>query len=219
MVGEIGTTALNSLPSIDIGTGSSTSQQHQQGRNSGMGADTVNFSPEAQAQLNKLQQRDREVRTHEQSHIATGGSHVSGGASYTYQRGPDNKQYAVGGSVSIDTSPIPGDPEATKDKARQVRSAALAPSNPSAQDQSVAAQAASLESQARQEASTQAAEGPNNFSSSPQGAGRNLHAQPQNPSRAPDSAARAAAVYQNAQQQGLMPTQLVPWGTGIALTV
>jgi hypothetical protein len=53
--------------------------------------------------------------------------------------------------VSIDVSPIPGDPEATIAKARIVRRAALAPAEPSAQDRSVAAEATALEHQARAE--------------------------------------------------------------------
>ena len=69
-------------------------------------------------QLRELQERDREVRSHEQAHISAGGSLVNGGASYTYQTGPDGKQYAVGGEVSIDTSKVPNDPDATMDKAR-----------------------------------------------------------------------------------------------------
>ena len=55
------------------------------------------------------------------------------------------------GRYNIDTSPIPGDPQATIQKAQRIRSAALAPANPSAQDRSVAAQATRLEAQARQE--------------------------------------------------------------------
>lgn len=220
MVGGIGDTNLASIPGIDLGAGTSQ-QQPQQGRRSTAGGDTVNLSPETQQHISKLQQRDREVRSHEQSHISAGGSHVSGGASYTYQRGPDNKQYAVGGSVSIDTSPVPGNPEATKEKARRVRSAALAPSNPSAQDQSVASAASSLEMQAKQDADKQdpmSAEGAEKLVSSAQNPSQQLFS-PAGQVRPADYAARAAAAYQNVQQQSVMPTQLAPWGTGIAITV
>ena len=130
-------------------------QQGQEGQKGPSGGDSVSLSPEAQEQVRQLQQRDREVRSHEQAHISAGGPHVSGGASYTYSRGPDGRQYAVGGSVSIDTAAIPDDPDATLEKARMVRSAALAPGAPSAQDQSVAAQAASMEMQAQAEKRTQ----------------------------------------------------------------
>lgn len=99
--------------------------------------------------LEQLKQRDREVRSHEQAHKAAGGAHVHGGPSYSYQTGPDGKQYAVGGNVSIDVSKVPGDPEATEEKARQVRKAATAPANPSAQDMKVAAKATQLANEAR----------------------------------------------------------------------
>lgn len=79
-------------------------------------ADSLSLSPEARNQLRELQQRDAEVRAHEQAHLAAGGPHVTGGASYTYQKGPDGRQYAIGGQVSIDTSAVPGDPEATEKK-------------------------------------------------------------------------------------------------------
>lgn len=236
MVGSILNNSLASIPSIDIGGADTSRQGQQQGRRSAdreagafvpsvgaAGADSLSLSPESQQQLSKLQQRDREVRSHEQSHISAGGAHVSGGAQYTYQRGPDNKQYAVGGSVSIDTAPVSGNPDATREKARQVRSAALAPSNPSAQDQSVAAQASNLEMQARQEENNPRAEGKTGAngetgtegSKNAEGRGAGFFAV----KRPADFAARVAATYQNVQQQGVMPTQLAPFGTGIALSV
>ena len=44
-----------------------------------------------------------------------------------------------------------GNPEATIQKAKQIRAAALAPTAPSAQDRAVAASASAMESQAQQE--------------------------------------------------------------------
>lgn len=102
-------------------------------------------------QLRELSQRDREVRAHEQAHAAVAGSLAKGGPSFSYQRGPDGQLYAVGGEVQIDTSAVAGDPEATAEKARQVRRAALAPAQPSQQDRAVAAAASALEAQARVE--------------------------------------------------------------------
>lgn len=104
-----------------------------------------------QAEIAKLRQRDREVRTHEQAHIAAAGGLAKGGATFSFQRGPDGKQYAVGGEVSIDTSPVSENPDATIRKAQQIRAAALAPADPSVQDRAVAASANSLEAQAGQE--------------------------------------------------------------------
>jgi len=91
--------------------------------------------------LFKLRQRDREVRAHEEAHLLAAGRYARGGPHYEYVRGPDGRFYAVGGEVKIDTSPIPGDPKATLEKARVIKRAALAPVNPSPQDRMVAAQA------------------------------------------------------------------------------
>jgi hypothetical protein len=83
--------------------------------------------------------------------VAAGGQYVRGGPTYQYQTGPDGKQYAVGGEVSIDTSAVSGDPEASIAKAQTVRRAALAPADPSGADRSVAGAASQMETQARQE--------------------------------------------------------------------
>jgi hypothetical protein len=99
----------------------------------------------------QLRARDAEVRAHEHAHIAAAGGVATGGARYIYIRGPDGKMYAVGGEVSIDTSPVPGNPEQTIEKARKIRRAALAPANPSSQDMRVAAQAVHMEQEARVE--------------------------------------------------------------------
>ena len=88
-----------------------------------------------------------------EAHLAAAGSLAIGGPTYTYQRGPDGVLYAVGGQVNIDTSAVPGDPEATLEKAQRIRAAALAPAEPSSQDLRVAAQAAQLAVQARAEIS------------------------------------------------------------------
>ena len=79
-----------------------------------------------QAQIQQLKRRDTEVRNHEQAHAAVGGQYA-GAPTYTYQQGPDGNRYAVGGEVSIDVSPVSGDPEATIQKMQTVRAAALAP--------------------------------------------------------------------------------------------
>jgi hypothetical protein len=118
--------------------------------------DAARLSAADLRQVQQLKARDREVRTHEQAHLAAGGSLTKGGASYTYERGPDGKNYAVGGEVQIASARIPGDPEATARRAEQVQRAATAPASPSAQDRAVAAQAAALASQARAEATAEA---------------------------------------------------------------
>ncbi|MFK8042340.1 putative metalloprotease CJM1_0395 family protein [Congregibacter sp.] len=108
------------------------------------------LSEQEQKQVRELADRDREVRAHEQAHASVGGRYASA-PSYTYQRGPNGQQYAVAGEVSIDVSPVPNDPQATIEKARIVRRAALAPAQPSSQDRAVAAEATALEQQARAE--------------------------------------------------------------------
>jgi hypothetical protein len=109
-------------------------------------------------QLADLKSRDREVRAHEAAHQAVGGQYA-GAISYVYERGPDGAQYAVGGEVSIDTSPVDGDPQATIEKMRTVRAAALAPAEPSPQDRAVAAQAMQLMLQAQSQLASGLAEG------------------------------------------------------------
>lgn len=94
-------------------------------------------------QVDQLKQRDREVRAHELAHAVTGGA-FAGSPKLEYTRGPDGVQYATGGEVSVDTSPIAGDPQATIEKARIVRAAALAPASPSGQDRAVAARASQM---------------------------------------------------------------------------
>ena len=105
---------------------------------------------EQQKEVADLKQTDQEVKAHEQAHMAAGAGLVMGGANYQYQRGPDGKMYAVGGEVKIDTS-RENDPKDTVNKMQQVKRAALAPSQPSGQDRSVAARASQIEAEARTE--------------------------------------------------------------------
>tara|TARA_R110002073_G_scaffold37559_5_gene108176 strand:+ start:1059 stop:1829 length:771 start_codon:yes stop_codon:yes gene_type:complete len=98
--------------------------------------------------ITELKARDREVRAHEAAHAAVGGQYA-GAPTYTFQRGPNGVSYAVGGEVSISTSAISGNPEATLEKAQQIQRAATAPAEPSNQDRRVAAQAAQMAQQAR----------------------------------------------------------------------
>ena len=105
----------------------------------------------AQRVLASLRQRDREVRLHEQAHLLVAGPYAQGAPSYTYQIGPDGQRYAIGGEVPIDLSAVPGNPQATLQKALTVRRAALAPNDPSEADQAVAAKATALAAQAQQE--------------------------------------------------------------------
>lgn len=113
-------------------------------RSSNQAEIVAQLNPDEQRVVQELQSRDREVRAHEQAHLSAAGSLASGGASFTYQQGPDGQRYAVGGEVGINSASVPGDPQATIQRAEQLRRAALAPASPSAQDRSVAANASSL---------------------------------------------------------------------------
>jgi hypothetical protein len=99
------------------------------------------LSDEETREVNELKKRDKEVKAHETAHVAAGGAYVRGGASFEYQVGPDGKKYAVGGEVSIDTSAVAGDPQATIRKMQVVKAAALAPAQPSGADRAIAAKA------------------------------------------------------------------------------
>lgn len=91
-------------------------------------------------QIDQMKVIDQEVRRHELAHQVAGGAYT-GGASYTYERGPDGNRYVVAGEVPIDYGPVQGDPQATIAKMQQVISAALAPADPSPKDHQVAARA------------------------------------------------------------------------------
>lgn len=113
-------------------------------------AEQEKIEQQEQQQIQKLKSRDQEVKAHEQAHAAVGGRYA-GAPSYSHELGPDGKQYAVGGEVQIDISPIPGDPQATMQKMQQVRAAALAPAEPSAADRRIAAEASQRQLQAQAE--------------------------------------------------------------------
>ncbi len=108
------------------------------------------ISPVQKEQKEALQSRDAEVKRHEQAHLAAAGSLAKGGMKLDYQTGPDGRSYAIGGSVSIDTSPGKT-PEETIIKAQRIRSSAMSPAEPSVQDIKVAAQASKMEAEARAE--------------------------------------------------------------------
>ena len=145
-----GSTKANGSPdndnrdSIRIGSGQNSSQENKWKTSYPPGnrkaPDGHELTREEVLRVLELEKRDREVRAHEQAHIAAGGRYVRSGASFQYETGPDGKRYAVGGEVSIDTTEEK-DPEATIRKMETVRRAALAPAHPSSKDRKVAAEA------------------------------------------------------------------------------
>ena len=112
------------------------------------------LSPEEKTQVEKLKKIDQEVRAHERAHKNAGGQYA-GSASFGYQVGPDGRRYAVSGEVPIDIAPVDGDPQATIAKMTVIAAAALAPAEPSGQDRRVAAQAASMRTEAQAELTAQ----------------------------------------------------------------
>ncbi|MEJ1403943.1 MAG: putative metalloprotease CJM1_0395 family protein [Candidatus Sedimenticola sp. (ex Thyasira tokunagai)] len=152
-------------------TPSPTAEPSSESEENSLGVDRL--TTQEKAQVRKLQTRDREVRAHEQAHMAAGSGVVRGGATYQYQKGPDGRLYAVGGEVKIDTGGVQGNPQATVQKAETIRRAALAPANPSGQDLQVAASATQMAATARgeiqaeiREEQTEAAEKSSEFRSS-----------------------------------------------------
>jgi hypothetical protein len=109
-----------------------------------------NLTDAEKEEVETLKERDTEVRQHEQAHLAAAGQYAKGGAQYEFETGPDNAQYAVGGEVNIDTSPISGDPSATITKVQVLKGAASAPAEPRAQDNSVATDATKMEGNTEQ---------------------------------------------------------------------
>jgi hypothetical protein len=114
------------------------------------------LTEEEQARVRELQQRDREVRAHEQAHKAAAGDLAAGGPTFELERGPDGRSYAVGGEVPIRLREG-RTPQETIQIAERARRAALAPAQPSGQDRAVAAEAASRAARARAEAAEQRA--------------------------------------------------------------
>lgn len=138
-------------------TQNASAQKSDQQERSQSQQQSTALSEDDLALLQQLKARDREVRVHEAAHASVGGRYA-GSASLEYARGPDGKNYAVGGEVSISTSAVSGDPQSTIEKARVIQAAALAPAQPSSQDRRVAAKASQMEIEARSDLQTMKAE-------------------------------------------------------------
>lgn len=108
------------------------------------------LSDAEQAEIRNLKARDAQVRQHEKAHLAASAGLDVSKAAFTYQRGPDGVQYAVGGDVSIDTSPG-RTPEDSLARGEMIIDIALAPSDPTPSDRSAAAKGQSMAQQARAE--------------------------------------------------------------------
>ena len=147
------------LPTSETVTAASE-QSRRNGQTSSQGDDASSEEEKKKAQqeekvVQDLKKRDAEVRTHEQAHKTAGGQYA-GSPAFEMTKGPDGQSYATGGHVNIDVSAIPDDPQATLNKMMQIKSAALAPAEPSAQDLKVAAKADMVAAAARSELSQSA---------------------------------------------------------------
>jgi alpha-galactosidase/6-phospho-beta-glucosidase family protein len=110
----------------------------------------LELTEEEKKEVERLKALDRQVRAHEQAHLAAAGNLATSGTKFEYKTGPDGKQYAVAGEVEISMREGKN-PEETIRIAEQVQRAALAPADPSPQDRRVAADAANKAMQARME--------------------------------------------------------------------
>ncbi len=108
-----------------------------------------NLSEEEKKELEKIKERDKEVRRHEEDHKAAAGSLAPASAQYEYTQGPDGKMYVKDGEVDLKVKEE-DDPEKAKKNAEQLKRAALAPEEPSAQDMKVAQEADRMIQEANQ---------------------------------------------------------------------
>ncbi len=94
---------------------------------------------------------DQSVKAHEQAHLAVLGGYAAGPIRYDYLMAADGTRYAVGGSIKVDLTPVPGNPEETIRKAKAIQLSAFAPGASSGADLRVAAAAYRMEAEARAE--------------------------------------------------------------------
>ncbi|MFA5233220.1 MAG: putative metalloprotease CJM1_0395 family protein [Sulfurimonas sp.] len=123
----------------DKGFGEKKVSQEEEKRRSEKSKLTNELSLDEKILVQELQSRDVEVRAHEAAHQGAGGG-MTGGASFSYQKGPDGRMYAIGGEVSI-SIPSGSTPQETIRNAQQAIAAAMAPADPSSQDFAVASSA------------------------------------------------------------------------------
>jgi hypothetical protein len=117
----------------------------------GQGCGCLGCRPVADDPLAVLEALDREVRRHEDEHLAAAGELARSGPILETVTASNGRSYAVAGRVLIDVSEVPGDPRRTVEKMKRVQKAALAPDDPSSQDRRVAAEAAAKQAQAERE--------------------------------------------------------------------
>lgn len=129
---------------------SSNETKNKQEQENSTTKDSTQLSNEEKAQLAELKAADSRVKAHEAAHQS--GPAASGGASFTYKKGPDGVMYAVGGEVPvrIETGLTP---QESIMNLQGVIATALAPADPSPQDISIASKARVMLMKAQQELS------------------------------------------------------------------
>ena len=162
--------------SADTTQPAAAASQDGEENNQAPGNPVNKLSQAEQQMVRQLRQRDQQVKQHELTHLAAAGQYARGGPSYSYQQGPDGRQYAVGGEVGIDIGKENA-PEKTIAKMRVVQRAALAPAQPSSTDRAIAAAAASIEQSAQRQLQQEATEAAATATVTP-AANENEHARP-----------------------------------------
>lgn len=127
---------------------SSNETKNKQEQENSTTKDSTQLSNEEKAQLAELKAVDSRVKAHEAAHQS--GPAASGGASYTYKKGPDGVMYAVGGEVPVRIE-TGSTPQESITKLQGVIATALAPADPSPQDISIASKARVMMMKAQQE--------------------------------------------------------------------
>lgn len=103
--------------------------------------DTSDHHARGSHELEALKRKDRELHQNVPVH----------GTSLIYQTGPDGHIYASGRKVTLEASEVPNNPQATIDKAREIRRAVNSQKEPSLHDLHLLFAASRMEAQARAE--------------------------------------------------------------------
>lgn len=102
---------------------------------------------EDEEEIAELEEQDEEVKAKQAKQLSAVGQYATG-VSYEYEVGPDGEIYAVDGHVSVDTSSIEGNPEATLLKARALQAAMMSGGELSSEEAAILQEAILLQSAA-----------------------------------------------------------------------
>lgn len=98
-MGALGSPTFSALPERAVTPASQASSGYEI-RKPSIARDGAELTAEEQSAIDRLRQRDSQVKQEEKAHAAAAGA-SAGPISYTYTVGPDGRQYATGGSVSV----------------------------------------------------------------------------------------------------------------------